>query len=332
MNDSGHDDVQREAIEEQAVAWFIRMRGPHSKSDEAMLRAWLDEAPEHRSTYAWAEQHFGSAALLKESTRHGRQRRTKPGFQLISAAIAASFVAVIALGVIFRPGDRPFESSQLAKTPQALRTLSGQIYSTDLGGGIQVVMDADSGVTVSISDTERRLRLEGGRARVSVQHDSRPFIMEAGDGELFTQAGSFDIGRSNEGRIEIAVLSGEVELRKLLRPAILRAGSRRFKAGQSLAYRSGDTRSISLTHPAIDYRDWPDGWAEYRSVPLSILTADANKYALKPIHIEGAGLGELRVSGRFRLTQTDLFTARIAELFNLRVDRKADGNYLTRSE
>ncbi|KTE78444.1 hypothetical protein [Sphingopyxis sp. A083] len=58
--------------------------------------------------------------------------------------------------------------------------------------------------------------------------------------------------------------------------------------------------------------------------------AGLNRYAVIPIVIDDAALATLKVSGRFHLSETDSFAARIASLFDLRVERKADAIHLRR--
>jgi transmembrane sensor len=59
---------------------------------------------------------------------------------------------------------------------------------------------------------------------------------------------------------------------------------------------------------------------EYDGVSLSDLIETANHLSRRPIRISGS-LGERRVSGRFRVDDTDLLAQRIAALFDLAVDR-----------
>jgi transmembrane sensor len=315
-------------MEEQAVAWFVRMRAPHSAEEAARFDQWFEASAEHRHAYAWAKLHFDNAESLKLSRRYGRRRSIGPSIRLIGAAVAAAIIAVIVLGLSLWPVERMMPAGDQARSSPILQTLPGQIDAVELNDGIVVTMDTNSRVAVAVDGLERRLRLERGRARIAVQPDSRPFVMEAGGGELFTRAAMFDIDRTDEGAIEIAVLSGDLEVRKLLRPAVLQAPLQRFKAGQSLAYGAEDFRPIAPSRFRINRRNWPEGWAEYGEVPLKVLIADANRYARRPIMLDDPVSGTLLVSGRFQLTRTDRFAARVADLFDLTVVDRADSLHL----
>lgn len=324
------NEERREAIEDEAVAWLVRLGDQELESDHAALKAWLRESPEHRRAYAWAQRHFDRSIILRTSGRHGRRRVYSPRHRFAGVAIAAAIIAIFAIGVTFRSVPQMQGESQLADNSPVLKTLPGQIDTFDLADGSKVTMDASSRLIVSISGNERRLRFQQGRARIAVRANARPFIVEAGQGELLTRAALFDIGRTVDGRIEIAVLSGKVDLRRLMRPAVMRSYPHHARAGQTIAYPTDSFRPVARPRQGIDRRDWPQGWTEYDSIPLRVLVADANRYARPPIVLDDPALGELLVSGRFRLTQADRFSVRIADLFDLALSRRSSGIHLQR--
>jgi transmembrane sensor len=324
------NDEQRHAIEEEAVAWLVRLRGDRSGTGLTELEEWLAQSTEHRRAYDWANRHFDASKVLKASQRHGQRRTFGTHDWLMTAAMAAAITVVIALGITFRSEGQKEGASQQARSSPVLQTLPGQIDAVELADGSKVTMDARSRLTVSMDGKERRLQFQQGRARIAVNTDGRPFVVVAGQGELLTRSAHFDISRNSDGRIEIAVLSGEIELRSLLRPAAMRTYRHYAQAGQSIAYPAQDFRPVALSSQGIDRRDWPQGWTEYSSTPLRILIADANRYAQPPIVLDDPALGALLVSGRFRLTETDRFSARIAGLFDLALSRRPNAILLQR--
>jgi transmembrane sensor len=331
MRDAGAgDEKRREAIEDEAVAWLVRLGDRKLESQPAELNAWLRESPEHRRAYAWAKRHFDRSIILRTSGRHGRGPLLSRKNWLAGTAIAAAIIAAITTGVTLISVGRMRDGSQLADSSPELKTLPGQIDTFDLVDGSKVTMDASSRLNVVISGNERRLRFQQGRARIAVKADRRPFIVEAGQGELLTNAALFDIGQTVDGRIEIAVLSGQVDLRRLMRPAVMRSYPHHARAGQTIAYPADIFRPVARSRQGIDRRDWPQGWTEYDAIPLRILIADANRYARPPIVLDDPALGELLVSGRFRLTQADRFSIRIADLFDLTLSRRSSGIHLQR--
>ncbi len=322
------DDARRRAVEEQAIAWFSHMRAAGDDADHAELEKWLEQSAEHRRAYEWASRHFETAALLKMSRRHGRKDHASRPTWMIGLAIAAAMILAIALGATFRSGSRGEEANAQMRRPPVMRAPPHQIRNLALADGSKLTLDADSRVEIAMTRKERRLRLIGGKARIAVKADSRPFILEAGPGEVSAQVARFDVGLDSQGQIELAVLSGDVELRSLLRPAMAIVAGQRVLAGQSIGYAADSFRPIALASDGIDDRDWPQGWVEYSSVPLRRLVEDSNRYARRPIILDDPSLGDLLVSGRFQLTETDRFAERIAELFDLVASRRSDGIHL----
>src|SRR3546814_8736088 len=80
---------------------------------------------------------------------------------------------------------------------------------------------------------------------------------------------------------------------------------------------SSDVCSSDLAGEAQIPESWPDGWAEYRSIRLDRLVAEANRYAVLPIMIDDPATAAFEVSGRFHVSQTERFADRIASLFGL---------------
>jgi transmembrane sensor len=100
--------------------------------------------------------------------------------------------------------------------------------------------------------------------------------------------------------------------------------------GRPMAYSIDSFRPSSFRGHIADDREWPSGWVEYREISLGALVAQANRYAARPIILDDPTAGALKVSGRFKLTDTETFVSRTAELFDLAVSRRSDGTYLAR--
>lgn len=328
MTGSENGDERRYAIEEEAVAWLIRLRGDKSDAELVKFENWLAQSAEHRRAYQRATHHFDTSKVLKTSKRHGKRRMFGTHGWLIGAAMAAAITAVIALGLTFRSSGQKEGGRRQAGSGAVFQTLPGQIDAVELADGSKVTMDTRSRLTVSMDSKERRLQFQQGRARIAVNTDARPFVVVAGRGELVTSTAHFDISRGSDGRIEIAVLSGQVELRSLLRPVVMQTYRHYAQAGQFIGYPAQNFRPVILSSRGINRRDWPQGWTEYSAIPLRILIADANRYARPPIVLDDPMVGALLVSGRFRLTETDRFSARIAELFDLALSRRPDAIHL----
>lgn len=330
MTDRHEDaDDRRAGIEDEAVGWFIRMRGEDADQLRAEFDAWVNASPEHRQAYDWAKQHFSASEVLKIPARSKRhQPRRHWGWSAAGAAAAAAVLLAINLNTPLR--------APIANAPEAIQpdssfsTAHGEIRIFRLADGSSVTLDSDSRVEVAMNDTERRLRLLGGKARVAVARERRPFVVEAGGGAVEAEEASFDIGFNRPNRVLVSLVSGKAAMRGLVQPAAYYRASQPLMMGRPMAYSAGSFHPSPFTGHIADDRDWPNGWVEYREISLGALVAEANRYAAHPVRLDDPEIGALKVSGRFKLTDTETFVDRTAELFDLAVSRQPDGTYLER--
>ena len=98
--------------------------------------------------------------------------------------------------------------------------------------------------------------------------------------------------------------------------------------GRSRSKRNFEEGRCFLRPSVSSSAEWPSGWAEHRSIPLDQLISEANEYASLPIVVEDPKIAKRDVSGRFKISDTEIFLQRIADLFDLTIHRRPDGIYL----
>lgn len=328
MNDNQSDaGDRRAAIEDEAVAWFIRLRGEDAEGLRPEFDAWIAASPEHRRAYEWAKGHFGASEILKSDHRRSRNRK----IWLAVGAAAAAAVVFVAFGANGVPATNPMQGRTLAtRADEPLTTRRGEIRSFRLADGSTATLDTDSKVEVAMTETERRLRLSRGRARFEVAQDPRPFRVEAGVGEVTAREAVFDVAFDDRQQIMVQLIHGEADVRPVPRHAVYIAPPRSLTQGGLFAYRASDYAMIPSWPEATrrSRSEWPSGWVEYRLIRLDRLVTQANRYTYVPIILDDAATAGLQVSGRFRISDTDNFVERIAELFDLSVTRQAEGVHL----
>ena len=336
MNQSRRgENVPNPAAGDEAVAWFVVMRGPSAGKRSAEFERWLEASAEHRRAYQQVAQLFDDTAVLKRSRRQGvaktvrvpvRAHRLAAGL----APAACHALAVIAGPTIMRSTKSEDHGADSAIVPVALETGRGEIRSFRLVDGSLVTLDTASRVEVMMGPKERRLRLRAGRARFAVARDVRPFIVEAGAGQATSSSGVLDVNWDERGQVGVSVVSGSAMVAFLEPSATFQNLGQKLPEGRLLIYRAADfvqTQSLPEYGSMLD-RNWPSGWAEYRSVPLAILTQEANRYAVQPIVIDDPAVARLAVSGRFKLSDPAALALRLAEVFGLNAEQRADGIHL----
>lgn len=318
------------SVDEVARAWLIKMRGEDAGALRGEFEAWLLASADHVEAYRHAERRMSALALLKTSARHGtdhmaERRGRLRGWLPWGAAATAVALLILAFGAggASLPGQPGTASTARAAEP--LVTRRGEIRTFRLADGSHATLDTDSRLEVTLASNDRHIRLTKGRVRLSVARQSIPLQIDAGPGTATANDAELDIGVNEVGTVTMALRRGEAELR----PDGKAGTATSLSLGQTLAYRRDGRQQPATGLAASLPPSWPEGWAEYRSIRLDQLIAEANRYAVVPIIIDRASAA-LEVSGRFHISQTEAFAEQIARLFNLRVEPTADAIHLRR--
>ncbi|MGV7122374.1 FecR family protein [Sphingopyxis sp. 550A] len=327
MTSTGDGDYSPDEI---ARAWLIKARGEDAGSLHGELDAWLKESADNREAYRRAEQRMAALAILKTSERHGtahaetRRGRIRKWLPWGAAATAlALLIVAIGAGGAPLPGQPGGSSAAFAAEP--LETQRGEIRTFRLADGSSATLDTDSRLDVAFGTDARSVRLVKGRVRLSIIRQDAPLRIEAGSGAATANDAEIDLSLDEAGTVTASLRRGAAEVR-----TDAGAGQvKRLREGTVLAYRSDGSLAQQATPIQVIPASWPDGWAEYRSIRLDRLVAEANRYAAVPIVIDDSAVAAREVTGRFEISKTGPFAERIATLFDLRVERRANAIHLS---
>jgi transmembrane sensor len=315
----------RDLVRDEALAWFVRMRGPDAQGLQPQFVAWLGQGEDRRAEYQSVEALFEGAAVLKHSPRYGKPSSERAAHKHGRPALAFASVALLVGGLALawhHQAGQPAAEAQQGSRP-ALATRRGEIRTYRLADGSSLTLDTNSRARLMRSGDDRHVRLLSGRARITIAKAHGLFLVDAGSGRLSARAGTFDV-RFAPGGVTVSPLDGYGQV-SALTPATSGPWSRANPLHAGSVFRYG-TRSFASAAflPAtrqVEDRSWPSGWATYRSLPLASLVTEVNRYAVGGIVLDEADLGEKQVSGRFHLTDTQGFARHIADLFDLQVVR-----------
>lgn len=318
-------------VDEVAQAWLIKMRGEDAGALRGEFEGWLLASADHGEAYRRAEHRMAALAVLKGSQRYGsshaeaRRGRVSGWLPWGAAATAiALLIVVIGAGGASLPGQPG--SASIARAAEPLITQRGEIRTFRLADGSSATLDTDSRLDVAFGDGDRSVRLVKGRVRLSIAKQAIPLHIDAGRGAAIANDAEIDLSLDEAGTVSAALRRGEADVRADAKTGTATALSQ----GKTLTYRRDGNLQLSTTQASDIPENWPEGWAEYRSIRLDRLVAEANRYAVIPIVIDDAASAALEVSGRFHLSETDAFAERIASLFGLRVERAAGAIHLRR--
>ena len=315
--------------EEQAALWAARLDGSTlSDADRAQLDAWLAADPAHRvllTSYcqfsADLEQQLPLLAGIKDELVDSRTApktaRLFPwSFRPLWAG--AALIAAAAVAVVLWPGQ-PQDQFKNLSTPVAQRS------AVTLADGSHVELNAQTALVVELKAGERRVRLASGEAFFHVSKDpARPFFVETPAGSVRVTGTQFNVRTAADGRLEVTVLEGSVQVR----PAATTA-PRALTAGDQLIRNEGRIEVQSLSAGAVDAAlAWRQGQVVFNGTPLREALATFARYHGRTLTVsDGAALQ--RVGGRRSLDDLDGFLAELEDPESplpVRVIRQSDGS------
>lgn len=337
-------------IEDCAAAWLAQRDGGNwTASDQAQLTEWLNSSSRHRVAFLRLEAGWEKSSRLKVfavksapgyvpprgrwqastffsrrtrgATNHDNAasdtKRWQHGLQHRAArAIAAIVILVIGVGiylVLYTPGDR-------------YTTPVGGVASIPLRDGSQVMLNTASKIRVALTETERHVKLESGEAFFDVAKDpSRPFVVAAGNRRIIAVGTQFSV-RRNTDDIQVIVTEGKVRLEtsglSAEHPTFLSAGQIAELTKTALALKSEDAPRIENT------LSWRTGYLTFDDVKLADAIAELNRYNTQKIYIEDRALAEIRISGKFRATNSSDFIHLLRSGFAIQIRQTDDSTYL----
>lgn len=305
--------------EEEASAWFARMRGPDAAEHRGAFEAWRRD-PANAAAYADAEEDWLEVGGLPPEDRviagpaEHRQR-----WSPVRWAVAATLFLALALGAgwYLRPGSDGRQIAERAPTDRAA-TATATDRKVELADGSVAILMHGARITAEMGGERRQITLLGGRARFIVAHDAaRPFVVRAGGSETIALGTVFEVDIRGAQPL-VHLISGSVEVRaERSRRAV------RLAPGESAEIDGADTRRVA---------------AEMSKSGITILQAErlalgeiverANRLGGPPIRLADPELASRRVSGRFDISNSDALARKLAAALDLELIDDRDGPIL----
>lgn len=312
------------AIDEAAALWVQRMASPvQDSATAAAFDRWILDDPRHLDSYArmaqlWQSDGLRQALLATDDAldpaaaaprlTHAPHRPWRRAVFLIPAVAASALLLVVA--------------PPLLRDPLRYAAPAGAMREVSLPDRSRVQLAPGTQIAVRITPWSRDVTLERGQAFFDVEHERiRGFAVDAGTARVSVLGTAFDIDR----------LDGEAVVRVYRGTVSVAAGAGRewrLAAGSGIALRGGN--AITIDGISGSRPDWADGWFDASNTPIRQLIAHLNRGAPVPVRLADPMLGELQVTGRFRLSDPDDALAAVAAIHDLTLRRDARGLVLSR--
>jgi len=283
-------------IDEQAIAWFIRLRADNVSSEEkAAFLLWLNQADLHRETFNEIGKLWDDTDLLQALGESAQQQRIAPGrktaalYLKLPLAMAACLALTLLLG------------NQLALLMQGdYSTGVGERKTVYFDDGSSAMLNTDSSIAVNMEGPQRRVELLKGEVYFEVKADpNRPFIVQADHSTtrvLGTRFFVHEQGRSDD----VKVASGRVEVSDrgaLKQPQILHDREAVSIDAEGL----GEVRILDSALAT----SWINGFLVFENASLESVINQVRRYRTGAVVYKDDALRTLKINGRINLRESD---------------------------
>ncbi len=198
------------------------------------------------------------------------------------------------------------------------RTGVGERRELVLSDGSHVQLNSDSALDVKFDGQQRVIELLAGELWVEVAKDAqRPFVVRTDQGTATALGTRYLVKRDADGSTVVSVLESVVAAKP-------RAGEVvNVKAGEQTVLRDGDVAKPQAIGDASPDA-WTRGLLKVDDRPLSEVLHELASYRHGLVRFDEQALQGLRVSGVFRLDDTDAALATLADNLPIEVERFTD--------
>jgi transmembrane sensor len=306
------------AVEAQAVEWLIAReeRQTWTDEDQKRLDSWLAQSPAHMTAFWRVEASWNRTELIADIRPFGfgenpLQSRGMPWLVFFRVAASLVFFAVLGAGgylYFARPAIETFA------TP-----IGGRKIVT-LFDGSQIELNTNT--VLQIGANQRDVALVKGEAFFQIHHDAaHPFTVSVA-GHRVTDLGTKFLIRTNDEKIEIALVEGRARVES-------EAGGQ----NQSATLFPGDVAlatdsSLAVAKKTVqDLRDelaWRKGILVFDNTPLTDAAAEFNRYNTAKVVIVDPNAGHLKINGAIHANDGEEFARLAKNLFGLRAEQRGN--------
>lgn len=303
---------------DQASDWLVRIHdGGLSEQERLTFDRWLQASEQNQQAWQKAE-------LLMNKLGFVPSDLAMPTLNRSDDLSRRAFIGKLALLLFLLPAS--WGSWHLLGQRGWLadhRTPIGERQTITLSDGSQLYLNTDTAVNVAFSSELRLVSLVRGEILINTGQKatlSRPFRVQTQQGMLEALGTRFSVHqleertllRVTEGRVSLS-LNGVVQQNTVL------PGEEVLFTAQGVQER----RSVKVRDPA-----WMKGMLEADRMTLAEFAQALGRYRKGVIHYDPS-IAELKVSGAYPITDTDLSLNMLTSTYPVRLQRYAGGYWVS---
>lgn len=304
-------DARQRAALEQAAHWYVCLNaGTTDPADRDAWQAWLNTEPLNH--WAWQQ-----AERLQQRLQQLPTHLTGRTLDLADQARSTNRRSVLkGITLLIGSGAVGWTGYQQARSEHWLadyRSTVGQRLPLTLADGSQVQLNTSSAIDVQYDARQRLLALRQGEIMVSTATDQagRPFLVRTPHGTIRALGTRFSVHLSAE-HTQVAVYEHQVQVTPLRgAPTLLGAGQQ------------GQLSAKACTQQTLDSSQgaWSQGLLIANEQRLGDFLAELGRYRSGWLRCDPA-IADLRISGTFRLDDTDQALRAVTSALPVRVEER----------
>lgn len=307
-------DEPSEAMIAEAARWLVSLEDDNvSAASRQAFRAWRCADPRHDLAVMRMASVFGSfdelpvlpaaKALRSVFARAESKRSSRP----LQTLVLVGLLTAGWLGI---------EQAPLWLADQ--RTHVGERREISLADGSRMRLNSDSALDVHFDRRQRLIDLRKGEIWVDVaKNPARPFVVRTDQGTITALGTRFVVRKTADGSVQVSVLESAIAARAG------QSADVRVMAGQQAMLEGGRVglpTALGNTDPSA----WTRGVLKVDDLPLVQVLQALASYRRGFLQFDRQALAGMRVSGVFRLDDSDAALAALADNLPIRIERFTD--------
>jgi transmembrane sensor len=317
-------------VQDEALRWFIELQA--ADGDLSLRRAfdaWLAQDRRHADAFAQVAKLWGSAEFEQAAAGHAPGARGSAGRADLASFAAerrrlpasrswvrrtAALAAVLLLAV----AAAHFSGLLLYVWADHV-TATGEQRRVELPDGSTVLLNSGSAIALDFDENRRAVRLIEGEAFFDVVPNAdRPFHVTGRFAEVEVTGTAFAVRAVGEAD-NIALQHGSVSVQ----PRSSHARAVTLLPRHAVAVSATATGDVDAIDPDYAFA-WLEGRIRFRDRRLGDVLDELRRYHRGIIVVANRRIGEIRVSGNYRLDDPALVVASLAEAVGASLIRLSD--------
>ena len=301
-------------VQAEAAAWIALLHSSERNAEiEAGLKRWIAADPLHAAAWEMATDIWNETSNLP-------RRIPQPLISSSRSTRAPYLRPVLAMAVVLCLACGGFAARYFLHP--RVNTVVGEQRTLNLEDGTRVELNTNSHLVVKYDRQFRTVVLDSGEAYFQVAHESRPFVVVAGERRVLALGTAFTVRRDDtaDNPLTVTLIEGRVAVEPI------ETTDARAPTPKAEILSPGERLRVhrhappTLDSPSMEkVTGWMRGQLIFDHTPLREAVAEFNRYSAFKIAVASPQTGSIPVGGIFRISDSKSFARAVAETYNLRL-------------